>query len=67
MCSSPGRCAVVEITGRPSARTTSTMIGASGTRMPTVRRSDVCSIFGTSRVAVSTNVYGPGSTRRSSR
>ena len=40
MCSSPGLCAVVEITGRPSARTTSTMIAESGTRMPTVRRSD---------------------------
>ena len=30
MCSSPGLCAVVEITGRPSARTTSTTIAESG-------------------------------------
>ena len=53
--------------GSPSSASSMRTIALSGTRMPIVRRFGFCSRFGTSRVASSRNVYGPGVSARSVR
>ena len=58
--SEPGNCSVHEISGSPSVSSNSCAITCSGTRMPTVLRRSWAIRRGSSLVACSTKVYGPG-------
>src|SRR5205085_2248102 len=61
--SASGSAALVVARGCPRARTSAVATGASGTRTPTCRWR-VSAVRGTSLVASSTMVYGPGNSRR---
>ena len=58
--SAPGSSSVLDTSGVPSSRSSARTTTWSGMRTPTVLRLTFASRLGTSRVAVSRNVYGPG-------